>query len=200
MARRGGLIDEAAHLGLATLTLLIGGVTAGRAHADITYSVDDYPSLQVGFATGEPVHISGSITTDGTLGTGLSASSVITSWNIIFSQGVYSDSFSGTGAGAAGDITTTATDIYIDPAFGLASPQFNIEWGTTGTYANYDQNYGLVLEWNTNTISDFLPPNPLPIATVQSVPELSTFFMSTVGIGSFAGFFWWRRKSSRTPQ
>jgi hypothetical protein len=188
---------------LVAVALLLAGAGQGTA-APITYKIDDYPALQIGFVTGQPVHISGSITTNGTLGTNLSAASVITDYTVTFSQGSTSDTFTFGGPGQFFGLLNVTNQAITLAAVGgnlilaSATGDLNVDWDPSraiAKYSNFDQNHGLVLEWGTNTTA-FASPTFLPIAEAPavSVPEPAT--LTLVGIGALCslGYAWRKRK------
>jgi PEP-CTERM motif len=179
------------------------GAAAGGA---ITYTIDDYPALQIGFITGQPVHISGSITTNGTLGTNLNAASIITDYTVTFSQGSTSDTFTFGGPGQfSGIIDVTNQAITLAAGNGnlilaSASGDLNVDWDprrATEKYANFDQNHGLVLEWATNTTA-FASPTFLPIAEAKAVPVPEPSSLALLSLGGLALAAWRRWKKRAT--
>ncbi|MCY2966135.1 MAG: hypothetical protein NT069_21315 [Planctomycetota bacterium] len=101
----------------ATLLLIVAGSFSAVQAGPITYQINNYPSVQNGFT------VSGSITTDGTIGS--LSSGNITAWTWTLStgstvHGTLSSTDAGATLGTDGTVTATATDIT------LTSPGANL--------------------------------------------------------------------------
>ena len=121
-------------LAILSVFLSLGPTQVGRA-GDITYNIQSYDSLQNGFT------LSGTITTDGTLG--VLASSDIASWTFTITKGSFSSTMNSTDPGtlvALSNLTATATQILLPPP--SSATDFNLFelTNTGGEGLVYDQN------------------------------------------------------------
>jgi hypothetical protein len=118
---------------LALAGLLFLAMASNRASAGLTYSLTNFAGLQNGWT------VSGSITTDGTIGS-LSQSN-ITSWNYTATNGV------STFTGAS---TTSGAFINSFRLIGATSTSFYVQ-GQTGAFMLVaDANYSNLINWDYN--------------------------------------------------
>lgn len=152
-------------------------------HADIIYTMDNYASLQNGYT------VSGSITTDGTIGQ-LVTTSDLTSWDIIISQGstVLSTLSSTNSVTIPTNITVTSTTLSLAGGdnLGIYDASGSINWlGDGGAYAAYANGVELWFTvWNANA----------PIATASAVPEPSTAILAVFAAVSGIAYGWARKR------
>jgi hypothetical protein len=101
-------MTRTSHLAAAALSFVLAATIAPASRGDpITYSIQNYPSLQNGYT------LSGEITTDGTIGPLTGAN--ITAWSYTITKGTIADHESGPDpsniAGITGEITASPTRI-----------------------------------------------------------------------------------------
>ena len=179
-----------------TVVMALAATAAGRAKADITYNLIDYPAAGSSGWT-----LSGSITTNG----GLGLTGVIEEWTWTLSNSgtIYTES--GTGqypniSGAFGVTTPTTYQLgfgyypYDDGALDLTA--------SNGIQLEYDQNtiagsniyLHLPATGTYIEVSSTTPTDPWVIATTASVPEPSTFHLMGMGVVGFIVYGMVRRK------
>ena len=118
---------------LALAGLLFLAMASNRASAGLTYSLTNFAGLQNGWT------VSGSITTDGTIGSLLQSN--ITSWNYTATNGV------STFTGAS---TTSGAFINSFRLIGATSTSFYVQ-GQTGAFMLVaDANYSNLINWDYN--------------------------------------------------
>jgi PEP-CTERM motif len=197
--------------------VILALIAAPLTHAaSITYTIQSYAALQNGYS------LSGSITTDGTIGT--LTGTDITAWSYTITKGafIYQDSTLNPGAFAsASNLTASSTSLTLAPA----PPNSGIElasitgdstttnyliWDRVGTNlpspndsygAGVDSVVGSVTYWqessNNNGLS--LGGSTWIIATATTaVPEPGTLTLASLGIACLAAAEWARRRSSAT--
>jgi hypothetical protein len=170
-----------------TMLILTGFTLAPRdVHADIIYMMDNYASLQNGYT------ISGSITTDGTIGQ-LVTTSDLTSWDIIISQGatVISTFTSTNSVTIPTNITVTSATLSVaggddNLAFANFTSDSGIIWlGSGGVYEASANGVEIWrIDWNANA----------PIATASAVPEPSTAILAVFAAVSGVAYGWARKR------
>jgi hypothetical protein len=196
------------------LALLAAFSLARPCSADITYSFSDYSALEGGYT------LTGSITTDGTIGaiTGRD----ITSWNFSITNGTntYAASgnsvdFSSSGSGYL-QATSTAITMAIPSSGNNIDLQFqeeqendlsvtyeranNLFGETFDAYQAYNEpngpnNYFFNNLHYSNNLS-LGANNPWTIATASAaVPEPSSLVMAGLGLAGLAGYGWRRRRA-----
>lgn len=190
-----------------TLTLFAHSpATAGLITTPITYTIDDYSGFGIqNNGTGLPVLISGTITTDGTIGTDIKNSAVILSWSLTFTQGPNSSinrAVNGAtgkavflGTGAAIDISESSIKLHgADTGLALVvlGADVSTDW-TDSSYINRPPSSDDPTAWGHIT-GMFGAPNFSPIAQVQTVPEPASLTLLGIGIAGMAGYAWRQRK------
>jgi hypothetical protein len=191
-------------LAMIALTLTVLAPSTASA-GPITYTIDDYSALGIqDNNVGQPVLMSGTITTNGTIGSGITAANVILNWSITFTQGgTTTTNNKGINSkifilGAGLDITDTSIRLHngagamlqlLDPTASTAKTV----WGAD--IYNNDPLSGSPgsTNWHENT-PNFGSPNFSPIAELQSVPEPATLTLLGIGIVGMAGYAWRRKK------
>lgn len=178
------------------LALIVLGLTqldVTPATASIIYTIVDHPALQQN-PSNQTVHISGTITTNGTISADIPPQAVITAFDITVSSGVdHATLMGGSGQLTGLGIATTPTEITLPPAGGgslLIGPIFNnLLWQPD----HYHSTLNLPdLQWDTAT-TDFGPPLLLPIASSQAVPEPASLTLALLGLGALATVDFFRR-------
>lgn len=183
------------------LTLTLFAPSTARA-GPITYDIVDYSALGIqNNPLGQPVTISGFITTDGTTGIGIQSADFIQSWYLTFTQGanqrIYSsdsDQASAFVAGAGLDVTAQTITLHGDGELILAAlderglAEFT-QWGDTFYNAAYPADTKLPTSWYTQT-DVFGAPTFSPIG----VPEPASLTFLAIGIAGMAGYAWRRRR------
>jgi hypothetical protein len=182
-------------LGLPTIVLALIAAPPTTA-ASITYNIQNYPSFQSGYT------LSGTITTDGNVGTLTQAD--ITSWSLSVSGGPNSFTAAGSGAGTGvesiGLVASTNQLTLADPGtqlFNVLSLSGNgghVSWTEGGDAAGFSDNYyalnnvGNTTVWNTiPTDASFGgPPWIIAQAQITSVAEPGTRTMALVGLACLA--------------
>lgn len=183
---------------LVLFVTIVGQVSAGT----ITYAIVNYAADQNG-AT-----VSGSITTDGTIGT-LSASDIL-SWNWTITQGTSAYTLSSSDLGTAvslNNAVASETNITLSlPSQGQPTNYFALVGSDSGMSGDleYDHYPGdNVYVGSTNTGTAFLNTNPVLngaepwIVANAAVPEPSTLTMIGIAAGSMLLFR--RRIISSSP-
>ncbi len=182
------------------LLMLMGIAIAPRvARADITYNVVDYPSLESGYT------ISGTITTDGKVGTGLITAGGIVgppgdilNFDITISNSngpVETFSLADAASIAGTTFTATPTELIVDPAvgddIGFQLPNFDyVVWTAQGQ------------SWVTYAYGGFFGPNwrdaigdPFIVATAPAAtPEPATVTLLGAGVLTLGAFRLRRRR------
>lgn len=191
-------------LKIGALALITCGVSTAQA-ASITYSIIDNPSVENGWT------VSGTITTDGTLGT-LSRSNIL-SWAYTFTKGATVESWSSsdpTAASAVEGLVATSTQLILPGNVpnnevetlslsysGGTDDQLFLVWERAGPSSGrfggpaYDQYYGqdhggTNTLWSTDSPGTSLSSDWV-IGTEQNspvVPEPSTLVFATFGFGA----------------
>ncbi len=184
-------------LGLPTIVLALIAAPPTTA-SSITYDIQNYPSLQNGYT------LSGTITTDGHLGTLTQAD--ITSWSYVVSGGPDGFTAAGSGAGTGvlieglGLVASTNQLTLADPGpqlFNVLSLLGNgghVSWTEGGDAAGFVNNYyafnnvGKTTVWNTfPTDASFGgPPWIIAKAQITSVAEPGSCTMALVGLACLA--------------
>ncbi len=197
-------------LAILSVFLSLGPTQVGRA-GDITYNIQSYDSLQNGFT------LSGTITTDGTLG--VLASSDIASWTFTITKGSFSSTMNSTDPGtlaALSNVTATATQILLPPP--SSATDFNLFelTNTAGEGLVYDQNpqplgfpyyVGSTPDTQGNSFFcwfDSTPPPPSLGGTtwvIAQVPEPASLTLALLGGACVAVFERTRRRrlNNRSP-
>jgi hypothetical protein len=173
----------------------------------ITYTVVDYSALGIqNNMFGQPVHMSGTITTDGTTGSGLLDPGIILSWNLTFTQGITTttniavNGISGLAhiLGDGLDITDTSIRLHgagtgtgLDLAI-FPGPRELTEW-TSGEFVYLGPDPTFSTTWD-NFTSNFGSPSFSPIAEAQPVGEPATVALLAIGVVGMIGYGWRRKK------
>jgi len=163
--------------------LILAGIVLGprEVNADITYSLEDYPSLQNGY------DLQGFITTDGTFGTSITNPDIIKAWSVtILLNGVpqltFSENVPGVGveffAGFDG-INITPTEITLASMNSIMTLSTKAPFDLLG-YNNVDGSYNAdatisgvrSLLWGSSEIPQ--------VIAVAAVPEPSTLTIAGV--------------------
>jgi hypothetical protein len=178
------------------LTLVPLGVTP--ATAGTLYNIADYSGA--GLQNG--VVLSGSITTDGTIGL-YNGSSHIESWTFTVTNGATSRTFNSADLFATALVTNVLVDntsIRLGPgvsfldlvAINSGSTFDSLDWNPF-VYSNFDSS-AASLDWFTGT-TEFAGPAGRPIAEVPE-PASLTFMLAGAGVLATAGFVRRRRQTA----
>jgi hypothetical protein len=168
-------------LGLLSLFLTLGPA-ADSMGGPITYHIQNYAALQNGYT------LSGTITTDGTLG--VLASSDIASWTFTVTKGSFSSTMNSTDPGtsaALSNLTATATQILLPPP--LSATDFNF-FNLTNTAGQ-----GLVYNQNPQPLGVF----PFYVASTPDNHGNPYWFDSTPPPPSLGGTTWVIAQVSQAP-
>jgi hypothetical protein len=187
-------------LAATALALTLLAPSTGRA-GPITYSIDDYPGLQRG------LHVSGSITTDGSIGPLQAAA--ITSWNYTITDAGGTVISSLTSAKGTADVFYDGPPVFIvteksidyHVPFGVRTDIFDfaetggdavLDWRSQGAEGQpaYEATAGIMMLW-----SSVLAPGT--VHEIASVPEPATLSLVLVGIGGLVGVRLAKRRSAR---
>jgi hypothetical protein len=197
---------------LAIIALILTHFLPTTATAgSITYTVVDYSALGIqNNMFGQPVHMSGTITTDGTTGSGLLDPGIILSWNLTFTQGTTTTANIAVN-GSSGlahifgdglDITDTSIRLHsagtgtgLDLAI-FPGPRELTEW-TSGEFVYLGPDPTFSTTWDHFT-SNFGSPNFSPIAEALPVGEPATVTLLAIGVVGMAGYGWRRKKQQAT--
>ncbi|MGO9923499.1 MAG: PEP-CTERM sorting domain-containing protein [Isosphaeraceae bacterium] len=170
--------------------------------ASITYNLQSYPTQQSGLT------LSGTITTDGAIGTSLSSAD-ITNWDIIISGAAgYPLTTANSSANLLGGFTTTAlgqiefakptTNTNTGIVFESVTTLAFIEWvrspSSNGDLYEAGAGTGSSL-WETPNPGTALGGDPWVIAQAQSVPEPGSLTLALLGSACLAVVHWTRRCS-----
>jgi hypothetical protein len=198
--------------GIALPLLLIAAspATAGP----ITYNIDDYSAQGVQDNTFGTVLLTGSITTDGTTGIGLTDPKIITGWTLTFTQGATSITIKSADAdtgqfiqGAGLDITRTAitlsgadSRLELQDLHIVGELRLDIMVWASNLYEHIDELGVLTTpdQWVDKT-PQFGPPTFAPIAEAPSVPEPASLTLVLAGVGALAGAGFVRRRRQPAP-
>ena len=189
------------------LILILAGfaLAPGKARADITYTIVDYPADENGYT------VSGTITTDGSTGTETSGG-FIESWSVsITKNGTTIADFASTQSGfvsVSGDLVVTSTSIDLAPAppSGLGGGylqltgqnNYSIDWSDDGFVTGHPlYSAGSISPptyyWNSSGAAA-----PTEIATATAVvPEPSTAAVAVLGAASGLAYGLVRKRGAR---
>jgi hypothetical protein len=189
--------------GVLTLSLLIGGAIAPRsAKADLTYSLANYPADQGNHT------VSGSITTDGNIGS-LTSPDII-SWTITIDTTTFTSHDAGFVETFAAGINASATTLTIplvlndDRQLVLSSPIGDVAWDRDATDPRLPPLSTYLGDLNGTNIWDIASPSmggtePWVIASITptGVPEPSTALVAVFGAVAFLARCWSRRREQQ---
>lgn len=191
------------------LTAIILMVASGICHADITYTVDQVSPFPAGPFGIDPATVSGTLQTDGTIGT-LTTSNFL-SWNIVVSNGIGGsfDLTSGDSTLTATGTATTATATTVQFSFG---PSPGTSPGALGYFEILDSTNGwgwalavppgtaleAVLSDTSGSCCDAgLASFDSPITLATAVPEPASFLFLSASLGMIGVFRLERRGRQR---
>jgi hypothetical protein len=174
-----------------SMLILAGFTLAPRAvHADITYTIDNYASLQEGYT------VSGTITTNGTTGPFIRpGGGVVKSWDIAITQGtttIFTFTHSNSSfAGSTFDATLTNLSIAAGDTIYLRSSNpslYDIQWLNLAPSEVYQADTPQTILW---TGRGWNPESPVATA---SVPEPSSAILAAIGAVSGIAYGWVRKR------
>jgi hypothetical protein len=188
---------------LASLSVGLACRVASTRGASITYNIQNYPDVQRGYT------ISGTITTDGTIGT-LAQSDVLAWSYTITLGGSILDQQSDIGAGhgvAARNVFATATELTISPPTGLNLNEFELAGDRHATIfwmrdlpADFYGANGPAFEQFFSASTSIPPGLLLPSSTwiiAQTIPEPGSLTLALLGLPCLAATVLWTGRSSR---
>jgi hypothetical protein len=163
--------------------VLILGISTRASGGDLTYDLVNYPAAQNGYT------LSGSITTDGTIG--ILTPSDITAWTVTISSPTTSETFSssdpGSATGIQSNLIATSSEIYLPPSSDGADILELIGPGNDQIiFDNYNE-YTAIISSGRVWYSGNPVAGDWTIATA-SVPEPSTFAMLGIAAVCVCGY------------
>jgi hypothetical protein len=188
--RCGGL--RSAVFTVISMLILAGFTLAPReVYADITYTIDNYSSLQGGYT------VSGTITTNGTIGPAIRpGGGVVKSWDIAITEGtttIFTFTHSNSSfAGSTFDATLTNLSIAAGDTIYLRSSNpslYDIQWLNLAPSEVYQADTPQGILW---TSTEWNPESP--VATASAVPEPSSAILAAIGAVSGIAYGWVRKR------